>query len=71
MRRDAQPIRILSWNVNGIRSIHRKGFVPWLQAEAPDVLGLQETRATEDDVAAELRHAALEPAGFRAYYRSA
>ena len=37
--------RILSYNVNGIRSAVNKGFLEWLQSEDPDVLCLQETKA--------------------------
>ncbi|MCS6914430.1 MAG: exodeoxyribonuclease III [Myxococcales bacterium] len=48
-------MRIVSWNVNGIRSIHRKGFLNWLRRDRPDVLGLQEMRATDEDLPAELR----------------
>lgn len=40
-----QEIRLLSWNVNGIRAAARKGFLDWLQQESPDVLCLQETKA--------------------------
>ncbi len=39
-------IRILSWNVNGIRAVHRKGFKKWALEDKPDVLCLQETKAT-------------------------
>lgn len=39
-------IRILSWNVNGIRAVHRKGFKKWVLNDKPDVLCLQETKAT-------------------------
>ena len=39
-------IRIYSWNVNGIRANIKKGFFDWVQAEAPDIFCLQETRAT-------------------------
>ena len=38
-------MKIISWNVNGIRSAIRKGFSEWLEREDPDILCLQETRA--------------------------
>jgi len=39
-------IRICSWNVNGIRAIHKKGFfVPFVEKYKPDILCLQETKA--------------------------
>jgi len=41
-------MRIISWNVNGIRAVHRKGvFVPFLKKYKPDVLCLQETKAEQ------------------------
>lgn len=36
---------IVSWNVNGIRAVEKKGFLDWLATESPDVLCLQETKA--------------------------
>ncbi len=37
-------MRMLSWNVNGLRAVLGKGFVEWLKKEQPDVLCLQETK---------------------------
>ncbi len=37
--------RIISWNVNGVRSVNKKGFVEWFTRASPDILCLQETRA--------------------------
>jgi exodeoxyribonuclease III len=45
-----RPLRLVSWNVNGIRSIHKKGFLDFFATTAPDVLCLQETRATAEQV---------------------
>jgi exodeoxyribonuclease III len=42
--RQAADLRLLSWNVNGLRSVLGKGFLEWLAADGPDVLALQETR---------------------------
>lgn len=47
-------MRILSWNVNGIRAAQRKGFVDWFSREAPDVLCIQETKASPEQLAPEL-----------------
>ncbi len=60
-------IRILSWNVNGIRAVHKKGFVDWLLKENPDVLCVQETKATEDQLSKDL----LTPNGYASYWSSA
>jgi exodeoxyribonuclease-3 len=48
--------RLLSWNVNGIRAVEKKGFIPWLKADAPDVLCLQETKAQPDQLSEELKN---------------
>ena len=42
-------IKIISYNVNGIRSAITKGFVEWLKATNPDVLCLQEMKVHRDD----------------------
>jgi len=56
--------RLLSWNVNGIRAVEKKGFLNWLQETAPDILCLQETKAIPD----QLGSALLYPAGYHAYW---
>ena len=43
-------MKILSYNVNGIRAALNKGFAEWLEAAAPDVLCLQETKAMKEQV---------------------
>ena len=43
-------MKLISWNVNGLRSVLRKNFLDYLGAEAPDVLCVQETKASPDDV---------------------
>lgn len=41
-------IRLISWNVNGIRAVHRKGlFIPFVEKYKPDILCLQETKAEQ------------------------
>ena len=65
-------LRIVSWNVNGIRSAHSKGFLSWLAAENPDVLCLQETKAHPDQLTKELL-SPLDGQGkpYRVYWASA
>jgi exodeoxyribonuclease-3 len=41
-------MKLISWNVNGLRAALRKGFLDYLAAEAPDLLCLQETRCDPD-----------------------
>ena len=43
-------MKIISWNVNGIRSLLKKGFLDFVKKENPDVLCLQETKAHPDQV---------------------
>lgn len=43
-------MKFISWNVNGIRSVLKKGFLEFVLRENPDVICLQEVRATPSDV---------------------
>lgn len=43
-------MRIISWNVNGIRSVLQKGFLQFLKKEKPDILCLQETKTGKGGV---------------------
>jgi len=43
-------MKIISYNVNGIRAAIRKGFLEWLQQANPDVICIQETKAMQDQV---------------------
>ena len=43
-------MKIISYNVNGIRAAITKGFIEWLQQANPDVICLQEIKATEDQI---------------------
>lgn len=48
-------LRIVSFNLNGIRSAVNKGFLPWLEAQQADVVCVQELKAQEADLTAEMR----------------
>ncbi len=43
-------MRIISYNVNGLRAAITKGFLDWLQQANPDVICLQEIKATEEQI---------------------
>jgi len=58
-------VKIISWNVNGLRAVLRKNFLEYLNAESPDILCLQETKATPDDVEQ------LWPAHYTTYWNTA
>jgi exodeoxyribonuclease-3 len=47
-------MRLISWNVNGIRAVQKKGFLQWFLREDPDVLCLQETKAERSQLDDEL-----------------
>ena len=57
-------MRIISYNVNGIRAAISKGFIEWLEAANPDVICLQEIKATQDQVPVE----AFENIGYKYHY---
>ncbi len=49
-------MKLISWNVNGIRAVHNKGlFVPFVQKYKPDVLCLQETKAMQGQAEIDLK----------------
>jgi exodeoxyribonuclease-3 len=60
-------MRLVSWNVNGIRAATRNGFWEWLTADAPDILSLQETRIHLDQLTERMRN----PPGYHAFWHSA
>lgn len=60
-------MRILSWNVNGIRAAEKKGFLQWLAASEADIVGVQETKAWPEQLGTRL----LEPEGWKPYWSSA
>jgi exodeoxyribonuclease-3 len=47
-------MRIVSWNVNGIRAVEKRGFADWVRRESPDLLCLQETKVQPDQLSAAL-----------------
>ncbi len=47
-------MRIVSWNVNGLRACYKKGFGGWLGRSGADIVGLQEVRARRDQLPEDL-----------------
>lgn len=43
-------MKLISWNVNGIRAVLKKGFADFIANEKPDIFCLQETKATPEEV---------------------
>lgn len=62
----AKKLRLLSWNVNGIRAAYKKGFVDWLLKENPDLLCIQETKARPEQLTDDL----LNINGYKSYFSS-
>ena len=60
-------LRIVTLNVNGIRSAAKKGFLQWLEVQSADVVCVQELKATEADLGPEM----LAPAGLQGYFHPA
>ena len=60
-------MRVVSWNVNGLRSCGAKGFVPWLEAAQAYLVGVQEVRARHEQLPGPLRS----PAGWHVAVQSA
>src|SRR5436853_988145 len=56
-------MRIISYNVNGIRAAIKKGFLEWLKTDPADVICLQEVKAHESDIDT----AAFREAGYESY----
>jgi exodeoxyribonuclease-3 len=46
--------KLASWNVNGIRAVSRKGYLDWLTKESPDIVSLQETKASPEQFPLEI-----------------
>lgn len=60
-------MRVLSWNVNGLRACVNKGFVEWLQSESASIVGVQEVRAREEQLPPQV----LDVPGFHTHFVAA
>ncbi len=60
-------MKIVSWNVNGLRAAHGKGFLDWLGSSGADVVGVQEVRALPEQLPPEV-HA---PVGWHTHFVAA
>lgn len=58
------PMRIITYNVNGIRAAMNKGFADWAKSSKADIICVQEIKAKEDQIDTE----ALKKAGYDAYF---
>lgn len=60
-------MRIISYNVNGLRSALKKGFLEWLETDPADIICLQEVKAEKDQI----DHLAIENLGYQTFWYSA
>ena len=60
-------LRIISANLNGIRSAAKKGFLPWAIARKADFICMQELKAQRDDLEEDI----LNPTGLKGYFHHA
>jgi len=57
-------MRIITYNVNGIRSAINKGFIEWLKTDPADVICVQETKASKDNI----NHKLVSEIGYHDYW---
>ena len=62
-----KPLRIVSWNVNGLRACAKKGFSRWLGRSRAEIVGLQEVRALPEQLPDGLR----DPKRWHSHYQPA
>lgn len=60
-------MKIISYNVNGIRAAFTKDFLGWLQAASPDIICIQESKAGNDQIDI----ASFEKLGYHSFWHSA
>jgi len=59
-------MKLVCWNVNGVRAAYKKGLMDYVSSESPDILCLQETKAVPDQLPEDLRS----PDGYHAFFSS-
>ena len=60
-------MKLISWNVNGIRAVYKKGFSTWFAEQNADVIGIQETKAHKEQLTEDILH----PLGYHSHWFSA
>ena len=60
-------MKLISWNINGLRAISKKGFSQWLEEEKPDIVALQEIKIDAAQMTPELR----EQKNYKSYFSHA
>ncbi|MDR1820164.1 MAG: exodeoxyribonuclease III [Methanobrevibacter sp.] len=62
-----KELRLLSWNVNGIRAAVKKGFLDWMKTNPGDILAIQETKAQIEQLSDNI----LNISNYNSYFNSA
>ncbi len=60
-------MKIISWNVNGLRAVYKRNFLGWLKKSGADIICLQEIKIQEDKLPVDLS----KPKGFQAFFNFA
>ena len=60
-------MKIISWNINGIRAVYKKNFLKWLVKTNADIICLQEIKAQKEQIPSDL----LEPKDYYFYFNQA
>lgn len=60
-------MRLLSWNVNGLRAVYNKNFVKWFDQQKADIYCIQETKSRLEQIPKEL----INKAGYHSYFAQA
>lgn len=60
-------MKLVSWNVNGVRAAQKSGFLDWFEKEAADLVCLQEIKANIEQLDQTLHH----PLGYHSFWHSA
>ena len=60
-------MKIITWNVNGIRAVAKKCLLEFIEREQPDIFCVQESKAHLEQVEPKFR----EPVGYKSYWSSA
>ncbi|MHA2272220.1 MAG: exodeoxyribonuclease III [Candidatus Hodarchaeales archaeon] len=60
-------LKLVSWNINGLRAGIKKGFVEWWEATSPDILGLQEIKAKRTQLPLDVAN----PSDYHSYWNPA
>lgn len=63
--------KIISWNVNGIRAVEKKGFLDWIASCQADIVCIQETKANPGQLSAQLISPQFDEGNYKSFWASA